>query len=215
MKTILKKGHLTINFLIALLLLNFPEYAYCNKGAAMNCQDIEPFSLTIEQKFWAHWFSENDDATCPFEPFIVSYTKDGFLKIDNEIKKMGKLDIAILFVNVNIDNGIYYISYSTWNEADKFVNSLEWNGPNEKIRYKKIKRNQSGIINSLEKLTHRGLFVDFGNRMLLDGNSMYLTLWYDGQYSRFAVYNMKLNLKNKDEIHYLFIEGLIKMLKDK
>lgn len=174
------------------------------------------FSLAKEQQFWKDWISGNDDNTCPLQPFILSHTKTDIEKLDKEIKKLKATDFALLFVRVNIDNGRFNISYFTWNDDDKFINSIEWFGPRSSYKKSKIDKNKISKVYSFTNLSsHNIVAVDIKDRTFMDRDSVYLSLWHKGYYSRFAFYNpsIKIEKSKMQEIPFSYLAKSLQLVK--
>lgn len=217
MNTIFRLDHRIIKVILSLFcLLCLNSVAYCESGENMVKIISEHISVRAEQEFWKNWISEKSDSTCPLQPFVLSYNQAGIDQFENKIKKIGNTDSAILFTQINIDNGVYYFYYLAWNRGNKLMHSLEWASPNSKIVEKKIAA-KFNIINSLDKLSSHSVLVDIEDRSKLDGDSMYLSLWHKGGYSRFASYNPKFNKKKQtqSELPFLFINELLNKHKKK
>jgi hypothetical protein len=203
--------HLIIKISIILLLLfGAGTILCCEHCKHMKKMTPDFLDFNIEQKYWNDWISINDDNTCPLQPFILSYTLSDFKIFEKEIIKLGDTHSYILFIQINIDNGIFYISYLAWNDAGQITGSLEWHGPESKIIRNRLNKKQINM-HLVEELNNHDVFVDIGDRKLLDGDSLYLTLRHEDKYNRFAFYNPKIN---EDNIPYLLVKELLSMKKE-
>ncbi|MBU2487799.1 MAG: hypothetical protein KKA60_00250 [Proteobacteria bacterium] len=211
-------GHHIIKVILTLIFLSFnAAVAYCNVDNNIEKSYSEFISLTSEQEFWKNWISKNDDNTCPLAPFILSYTQAGIIKFEKEIQKIAKQDYAILFIRISIDNGILNYLFLSWNEDDRFIKSIYLDGAGDQIITNISLKNYFKIIQSLQEISNHSIFVDTGNRNVIDATTIYLSLWNKGRASRFAIYNPKFeeDYRMNIKIPFLFLNELLNTFREK
>lgn len=163
----------------------------------------ETLSIFQEQDFWNNWISDQDEYSCPLEPFIISYTEEEISQVDNAIRQIDDYTNSLLIVRSNIDNGIFQIHYYSWNESEDFVNYVKWPGLNSEIAQGQQTRN-ANFLKKINRTLNRPVIIDLGNRNTLDGDSIYVSLLHDGLIRRFATYNpMVENYSSEFPINYL------------
>lgn len=205
-------GHHTIKFIFGALLLLF--LCSCAETINVRVQSSGVLSLKAEQEFWYKWIAAQKDPNCPLQPFILINTRDEINKIDKIIEKTKKAENAILFVRVNIDNGIANVEYLTTKCEDGGVLDYKfWDVLNKAFLENKMNSKDHDICTLISAVSNYSLYVDVKDYMILDRDSIYMAVMTKGRVSRFAAYNPKFTSDNdKIKLPILYLEKYLNVL---
>jgi len=166
-------------------------------------------SIENEQVFWEKWIKENDDKTCPLEPFYFE-DKKVIDEFNNELKSVDSLETLFLVIDININNGYRRILSISMADDNKSMSFIKWDGAEVK-RERKFDDKLSNYYTNIH-LTNGYTFVDLNNRYILGGNSTYVLIYNKGDVARFAFYNMATG---KGKANKKVLSGLIDYLIDR
>lgn len=166
-------------------------------------------SIENEQVYWEKWIKENDDKTCPLEPFYLEDKKiiDEF---NDELKSVDRLEAFFLVIDININNGYRRILSISMADDSKSMSFISWNGIEIK-REKKFDDRLSNYYTNIH-LANGYTFVDLNNRYIFGGNSTYVLIYNKGDVARFAFYNKDVG---KSIANDKVLSGLIDYLIDR
>lgn len=171
----------------------------------METIDLKFSTLEEEQFFWNNWIKNNDDETCPLEPFLLVLTKEQIQKLDKQLAEtIIESNRFMIIITVNIQNGIFTIHALTENKENSLTRSIEWFKENGKISINESFLEKKFIPNTKDMnfLSKKDVFVSATDRNVFDASSTYVTLFDGYKYNKFAFYNLEFSIKELNSNSY-------------
>ncbi len=167
-------------------------------------------SLASEQRFWSQWIKDKDDTTCPLEPFFTEDNKEKLKQVDEKlIAQSAHAEAFLLIVRTSINNGILEI-VSLTKRGNKWK-QVSWEDTGDDA----LKNTVASITLGDSLFDHLdSVWVDVTDRMVLDGESVYVFLERHGKYHRFAIYNPEFTpeRKKQGDPEIAFLEKLFRKI---
>jgi hypothetical protein len=141
-------------------------------------------SLKEEQGYWSAWSKRATNS--PLQPFVTGYTKSAAEEVDQLIQEAGSGEIQVLFMRVNLDNGladVHYLVWSTSSEGISIKGSLLSGTGHHKAPFTDKK-----LVSQLIKLGKAGDGYEVSSKTM-DADTMYLTIRTTDKTVRFASYD--------------------------
>jgi len=147
-------------------------------------------SIQSEEVFWQKY--ANKKTEFPLSLYIPASIKEEIELFDTKIKKIECLSKSMLFIHLNIDNGVKKFHYYTW-DNDMKVYHIYLNNKDNSINTEIIKKDMKIFEEIMSTSEYKDMFIDIENKFLLDGSQIYLIIKKNQKIKRFATYNRRLN----------------------
>jgi hypothetical protein len=171
------------------LLLVVSCLSSCSSNSVQTDSSAAVVSLKNEHGFWRNWINTNKEVYSPLEPFNITSTSRQLIAFDKKIKELGKANNAVLFVRINIDNGVFQVVYYSWDvtsDVYSFVVLDDISGHLKSGTNLKAEPQFSNIFTSIgDEKTHG----EYEGGYIFDADSVYLTISVSNKKTRYGLYN--------------------------
>jgi hypothetical protein len=168
--------------------------------------------INKEQIYWKNWILIHNLSNCPLVPFVLSPTKAKIDTFDKVIENLGSFDHKMLFVRINIDNGILQIFFCAWNKDENICNFVKLDGFEGEIVSGQKHCNTQLFEQLFVSTLGDDVVTDLKNSFVLDSDSMYLSLCIDRKIIRYASYDSTIDTEDMESIPLRFVKYLSDIL---
>jgi hypothetical protein len=167
----------------------------CERKTTSNTNVRDFSSLVDEKAFWIEWTSKYMPNGCRLEPFFLEKDDKATKDIDDELRVIAnKSKDFVLVIRVNIENQLFDIVSLS---KDKNWRRSKWDNLGVDGWRASVKDAPNVNENVLMSLRDKGVYVD-ADDFIFHADSDYVFLRFNGNCSRFAIYNPQY----EDASHY-------------
>ncbi len=151
-------------------------------------------SIQSEEVFWSTHIDKKNEF--PLSLYIPVSMQKEVKMFDSKIKEVGCLSNSMLFIHLNIDNGVRKLYYYTWDNNVKVYHinlSDKSNSITPVLDTVIIKKDMKIFDDIITLLKNTNPFINIENKFLLDGSQVYLIIKKNQKIVRFASYSQKFN----------------------
>jgi len=159
-----------------------------------NIMKDDCLSVQSEKVFWSTHIDQKNEF--PLSLYIPVSMQKEVKMFDSKIKELECLSNSMLFIHLNIDNGVRKLHYYTWDNNTKVYHILlndKSNTIHPVCDIEIINKDMKIFEEIIDLSESKNMFTDIENKFLLDGSQIYLIIKKKQKIKRYGTYSMKFN----------------------